>query len=168
MDDYSCGALAGWSVVQLLKPQGDFRSFHKACVPSKRWGISTAKLSAAMRKHGITVAVRKELDFDVIRASIERGFPVLVSISTVTEAFWHWVVIYGVGWSPRRIYISASLPGRHRKKIVAWRTFERHWRPHGFGLICSPRQGHEPKLISAMPRDRRPLRMATARRNRAA
>lgn len=168
MDDYSCGALAGWSVVQLLKPQGDFRRFHKACAPSKRWGISTAKLSAAMRRHGITISLRKDLDFDVIKASIERGCPVLVSVSTITEAFWHWVVIYGVGWNPRRIYISASLPDQPRKEVVVWRTFEKHWRPHGFGLICSPRPGSQAKVVSPLHKDQRPLRTGTARRKRAA
>lgn len=135
-DGHSCGAIAGWSVLNFLKPGSNFRKFYKDCAPSEAWGVSTARLSAALRKHGLQISTRDSMDFDAIKTSIEDGSPILVSIDIYDDAL-HWVVIYGIGWNPRRIFLSGySSPG-FSKRVMPWTRFKQIWEPKDFGLVCS-------------------------------
>lgn len=149
-DGYSCGAIAGWSVLKFLKPGSSFKKFYEDCDPSETWGVSTTRLSAALRKHSVRVSTRPKMDFDAIKTSIEGGSPVLVSIDVGCEEHLHWVVIYGIGWNPRRIFISGhSIPG-FSKRVIPWRQFKRSiWIPSGLGLVCSARRKPNARNSSA-------------------
>lgn len=137
-DGHSCGAIAGWSVLKFLKPTASFKEFYEDCAPNETWGVSTTRLSAALRKHGLRISTRAKMDFDAIKTSIEAGSPVLVSIDMGWDDALHWVVIYGISWKPRRIFVSGhSTPG-FSKRVIPWRRFRRSiWTPSGAGLVCS-------------------------------
>ena len=72
-DTYSCGAIAGWSVVEFLHPAANFKAFYGDCAPHRDTGTSTSRLTAALRKHGIAVSDRRNLDFNTMKQCLLSG-----------------------------------------------------------------------------------------------
>lgn len=139
-DTYSCGAIAGWSVVEFLQTQRDFARFYRDCSPSVELGTSTTRLTGALWQHAINVRNHKDLSFTAIKKSISEGKPILVGIAAgalFDEDAGHWVVIYGYGANPNRVFISGrTIPGFSRQEM-SWRDFKSAWSPVGNGLVCS-------------------------------
>jgi len=145
-DTYSCGAIAGWSVLEHFNPKVKFRAFYDACAPAPDSGTSTTRLMKALRKHGVAVSDRKDLDFDGIQQCLRDGKPILVSIagnSLFDDEAGHWVAIYGFGRKPNRIFICGKTrPGFSRQEMT-WKQFKAIWNPLGEGLVCSPKRIRE-------------------------
>ena len=139
-DTYSCGALAGWSVLKFLKSNANFKVFYEACAPDREYGTSNARLMAALRKHGVSVGDRKNLGFKTIHRCIRSGKPIPAAIAEgaiFDDDAAHWIVIYGVGTKPNRIFISGKTrPGFSRQQLT-WHEFKSIWYPQGHGLVCS-------------------------------
>jgi len=139
-DTYSCGAIAGWSVLEFLKPGADFLQFYADCAPSKETGTSTSRLTKALRKHGISVSHRNDLDFDQIKSLLRAGKPILVCTgegALFDDDAAHWVVIYGCGWNPNRIFLSGKTRPGFSRETLSYRDFKSIWSPVNEGLVCS-------------------------------
>lgn len=135
-DWYSCGAVAGWSVLKYLRPGASFPAFYRDTNPLPLLGTTEGKLVHALRRHGVGVSIRRRLSFAGIHAAIERGHPVIVGIGHEFEDGDHWVVVYGTGRRPQRVFVCNWLrPGRSRQEL-SWAEFRALWNPRGRGLIC--------------------------------
>ncbi len=135
-DWYSCGAVAGWSVVKYFHPAATFRAFYKEVNPLPLEGTSEGKLVRALRRHGVRVSIRRKLRFADLCTAIENGRPAIVGIGHEYEDGDHWIVIYGVGTRPRRVFVCNWVrPGRSREELT-WAEFRALWNPTGHGLVC--------------------------------
>ena len=136
LDGYSCGATAGWAVVKTFHPKASFRSFYQACNPSLD-GTTDARVIRALRCHGVGVSVRHDLTYAKVRATIRAGFPIITGIGReVCATGDHFVVIYGVGWSPSRVFICNQPRFGCSRQELSWTDFRATWAPRGHGRIC--------------------------------
>ncbi|MEA3188723.1 MAG: hypothetical protein QOD99_2553 [Chthoniobacter sp.] len=136
-DPYSCGAIAGWMVVETFHPTASFAGFYKICRPDPLNGTPTHRLIRALRVFGIGVSIRRDLDFDAIANAIEFGFPVIAGAGN--EQFDdgdHWVVVYGVARKRRRVFVCNNVRHGHSRIEMSWRDWKAWWNPVGEGLVC--------------------------------
>jgi hypothetical protein len=137
VDPYSCGATACFAVVRTFHPQANFQKVYSDTNPLPFEGVSERKLVRALRRNGVGVAVRFNLDYQSIRAAIEGGFPLIVGIGNdMFKDGDHWAVIYGIGWNPRRIFISNQPNFGNSREELTWSGFRSIWIPRGRALVC--------------------------------
>ena len=103
-----------------------------------RLGTSVRKVVGTLRGCGIRVSQRDALGFADIVDAIDRGRPILMVVNTDDPDISHWVVCYGYGRRPNRIYLAPNgLPFLSRKEYV-WGMFKQHlWTEPGSGLVCA-------------------------------
>lgn len=84
LDFFSCGVVAGWSVIRSIYPdQGreNYIKFYGDCRASVERGTSTTALVKALRANGIGVSVRRRrLGFDELVREIELGYPLIACV----------------------------------------------------------------------------------------
>ena len=76
--------------------------------PRESDGVSTTGLINALRQSGIGVRLVADINFDKFANAISQGFPVITLIRTDEADIEHWVVIYGVGENPKRIFVAGN------------------------------------------------------------
>lgn len=136
LDSYSCGFVAGLTVLHLLKPYSVGMQFHKKCNPSEEDGTCEYRLTTALRKSGVSVYSRKKLSFEDIARYIEAGKPIIVTVKLDNDVdMSHWCTIYGVNRNSRMVYVSGSWT-----KSYTWARFQSAWFGIGDGLVCSWKQ----------------------------
>lgn len=136
-DWYSCGATAGWAVVKTFHPKANWKAFYQAVNPLPMEGTTTGKLLRALRQFGIGVSIRETLSFADIAQAIESGFPLIVGIRHQDPVSDHWIVIYGIGRKPQRIFACNQIYAWSRSRAeLSWDEFRRLWNPRGHGFLC--------------------------------
>lgn len=137
---HTCGAVAGFMVLRYFKPRVSADSFFRSVNPTEADGTSTGKLVRALRRHGLRVQVRLDMTFADFAAAIDDGRPVLVTVKTRVPETQHWVVCYGYGIRPQRLFLAGTgLPLVSRKEHL-WADFRRKWAGKGEGLVCGRRK----------------------------
>lgn len=139
-DWYSCGPMAAWSVLETFHPRADFATFYHDCKPLPTEGTSESKLVRALRRHGVGVALKHDLDFEKIAATIESGYPIITGVGCDEDGEGdHWVVIYGVSRDPKKVFVSNIVrmhnPWNSREEYT-WKEWLSEWNPEGYGLVC--------------------------------
>ncbi len=143
VDDFSCGAVAGWAVVEAFDARRSFRRFYKNCAATPARGTSTPRLAQALSESGVGIKhLRHRISFARLCRAIDDGFPVICCVDhDKRDDTSHWLVVYGYQTRPARVFAAgngwmhlfgASLFGEH---ILPRRLFER-MRITG-ALICS-------------------------------
>lgn len=140
LDPYSCGATAGWAVVKTFHSRGvSFRRFYQDCKPLPLEGTTEKMLVKSLRRNGIGVSFRTDLNYVGIRAAIEAGFPIIATVGHEYSDGAHWIVIYGIGWRPKRVFlcnqVNCGWPGFSRDELT-WEDFRGLRNPRGRGLVC--------------------------------
>ena len=152
LDSYSCGVVAGVMALKQFKPAASFSAFYARVDPHPVWGTSTAKLVRALRHHGLRVRERDDLGFASLCRAIDAGSPVLVCVHNPGTDCAHWVVVYGYGRRPSRMFLATNgLPFLDRN-VVPFGEFTRLWCPPGNGLVCAAprrRKGRQRRTRSA-------------------
>ena len=138
---YTCGFAAGSMVLKKFQPAASLERFYGFVKPHPTRGTSRGRLRDSLRRCGIAVNWRNDLDFSSIMAAIDRNKPIATVVHYHGEnmvVVKHWVVIYGYGKSPPRIFVAGTgFPILSRKELP-WNWFKKHfWRTQGFGLVCS-------------------------------
>ena len=99
IDGFSCGVVAGWSVIKAIYPKrgrGGFRKLYEDCDPSQEAGTSWSRLIKALRNQGIGVSLRRgPLSFTALKKEIENGFTIIAVIDVPSADYSHWVAVYG-------------------------------------------------------------------------
>ena len=133
---YSCGAIAGLMILRTFKPKASLDEFYRRINPDPEHGSDTPELLRALRKSGVGVDERYNLNWRSVSNAIRDGYPIATVVNTKKAQVLHWVVIYGVGVNPNRVYIAGDGLPWIGKREYAWPDFVRRWRPKGFGLVC--------------------------------
>ena len=136
IDSYGRGAVAGVMALKAFKPRASFSAFHARVRPLPQRGTATHRLVRALRQSGLCVRERHALTFADLCAAIDAGCPVIVAIHNPGAADSHWVVVYGYGLKPKRVFLATNgVPWL--SNVVPLRRFARLWQPHGNGLVCA-------------------------------
>ena len=136
LDTFGCGAVAGVMALKHFKPRASFSAFHARVRPLPQRGTATYRLVRALRQSGLCVRERHDLTFDDLCTAVDAGCPVLVAIHNPGAADSHWVVVYGHGRQPNRVFLATNgLPWL--SNVVPLRRFAHLWQPHGNGLVCA-------------------------------
>jgi hypothetical protein len=137
LDEYSCGPVAAWSILEIFHPGVvSFPTFYKDCKMDED-GSNEYQIINALRKNGVGIGIRDELDFEDIVKIIDKGFPVLGSITHPGFAD-HWLVIYGYGMNPPRLCTSNHYGNHdaHSRKQLSWDHWLSLWDVESRYLIC--------------------------------
>ena len=97
-----------------------------------RTGTGQSAIVRVLRRAGLSANVRYDMGFDRLRESLGLG-KVLVSYLVDEE---HWVVLYGYGESPSRLYVADPEPGKECEQ--EWSDYGH--RLNGFAIVCSDRE----------------------------
>ncbi|MEN9575309.1 MAG: hypothetical protein RL514_3164 [Verrucomicrobiota bacterium] len=136
LDSYGCGAVAGIMVLKHFKPSVSFTTFNARVSPHPQNGTATRRLVRALRQSGLRVSERHDLTFADLCAAIDVGRPTLVVVHNPGVEDSHWVVVYGYGRKPNRVFLATNgFP--FVTNVVPLRRFARLWYPHGNGLVCA-------------------------------
>ncbi len=148
VDDFSCGAVAGWIALRFLDKRRSFQKFYKTCDPHDERGLSTPQLARALRASAVEVQhLRHRISFARLCRAIDDGSPVICCVDhDKRDCTQHWVVVYGYRQRPAQVFVAgngwlhifgASLFGEH---VISRRLFER-MRVTG-SLICRRKTLH--------------------------
>ncbi len=85
-----------------------------------------------LRAGGVSVNLRYDVNFARLRTAVDRGKPI-IAYHYPAE---HWVVLYGYGVEPGRVYVADSRAGE--PSLHMWDSYGPTLR--GFGIICSDRR----------------------------
>jgi hypothetical protein len=137
LDEFSCGPVAAWSIIETFHPGSiAFGNFYLDCKMDED-GSNEYQIIDALRKHGVGVGIRDELDFEDVVKTIDRGFPILGSVTHPGYAD-HWLVIYGYGLNPERLF-TCNHPrssGLHGREEMKWKSWLRLWDDESRYLVC--------------------------------
>ena len=133
---YTCGFVAGLMVLHGLLPQAGTRRFLRLVDPDPKWGTSTNRLIRSLRASGVVVGRRDGLGFDGVAEHIDAGLPLITTIRRAGRPGLHWVVLYGIGRSPRRVFVAGDSMRPPGSLARSWRELSHQWSPRGFALAC--------------------------------
>jgi len=138
-DDYSCGAIAAWSIVETFRPRANFEKFYDLVWPEPGVGVGPKRVLAALKKFRIGTQVRRGMKWKDIRATIDEGFPMLIGTGKEDPDSQgdHWSTLVGYATHPRRVFLG-NQPGLLRNRVcVDWAEFrEEWWNPPAVAIIC--------------------------------
>ncbi len=137
LDSYGCGAVAGVMALKHFKPSASFTAFYARVSPLPANGTATYRLLRTLRQSGLRVRERHDLAFADLCAAIDAGSPVIVVIHNPGEEESHWVVVYGYGRKPNRVFLATNGFPFVATNVFPLRQFARLWHPHGNGLVCA-------------------------------
>jgi hypothetical protein len=141
LESYTCGFVAGLMVLHTFHPEKSIKRFFNVVASDTEYGTQPHRLVKSLRACGVGVSERGDLNFAAICDMIEEGFPIITLVRTGSPDVVHWVVIYGYGTKPNRVFIAGDglpLVGHllgHKQAL--WPEFARKkWAEKGFGLVC--------------------------------
>jgi len=137
LNSYCCGAVTVAMVVKYFRPQMSFGQIYATVDPSPECGAGRTSVARALRTCGVHVSRQHRLTFEQLCSAIDQNRPVLAVIHNPGAEADHWVVVYGYGRRPNRVFIACNGLPWSRSNRVTRREFERIWTPRGNGIICS-------------------------------
>lgn len=136
-NSFCCGFVAGLMVLHTFRPSASIDAFYRKVRPTSEYGASTRKVVNALRKSGVGVSIRTNLTFRSIRETLDQGYPIIACVHANEPDVQHWVVIYGYGLKPNRIFIAGNGKFFFNKREHLWSEYSKGMAPaKGFGLVC--------------------------------
>jgi hypothetical protein len=135
-DSFGCGFVAGLMVLHTFKPRASLDRFHKSVAPNQHEGATPARIIRALGERGISARPRYDLGFAQIRRAIDAGKPIITLVRTTKANTEHWVVVYGYGLRPERVFV-AGHGLRSGSGARRWGQYRRESARVGYGLVCS-------------------------------
>lgn len=136
VESFTCGFVAGLMVLHTFRPNASIDRFYYAVRPTLNHGASTRKVVNALRKSGVGVSIRNDLNFAEICKQIDNGFPIISTVITNDADTDHWIVIYGYGIKPSRVFIAANGLPYFARREYSFAEYSKLASPRGFGLVC--------------------------------
>lgn len=128
---YTCGFASALTVLH---------SFQRHIAPGElyqrlgtnRDGTGQTAIVRELRNAGVSANIRYDVDFAALRRIIDAG-KLIIGYHHRVE---HWVVIYGYGLKPERVFVADP--------VIEWSS-EHLWEKYGpklsdFGIVCAPRR----------------------------
>lgn len=113
-----------------------------------RDGTRQTAIVRELRAHGVRANVRYDVDFDRLRAIIDRGKLVIGYMHDID----HWIVCYGYARAPDRVYLADPRPGE--PCAHPWAQAARRLRR--FGIVCSAAEATPAVAPAPCPAERGP------------
>ena len=134
---HTCGYVAGLMILHYFRPDYPAERFYQRIRPHQRWGVSRSRLRDTLRLCGVRSTWHRDLDFQQITETIDQDQPIALLVNK-TEYCKHWVVAYGYGRRPNRLFVAGNgLPLLSRKQYP-YGVFRTHfWVDPGSGLVCA-------------------------------
>jgi ADP-ribose pyrophosphatase YjhB (NUDIX family) len=126
-DDHSCGFVAALTVGRFFNTGLTAVEVLKAVRPTKSGGIDGGSLAEALKKIGVEAEFRSDLTIKRLRAKVEEGTPVLLTVYPEGWSSDHWVAVQG--FDDERIYLT-------NYKSLPLPQFKKEWFEVGDGLVC--------------------------------
>ena len=126
--NYSCGFATALMVVRYFRPHAPARELFDA-LGTTRDGTRQNAMVRAIRACGLGANVRYDVDFARLQQEIDRNKHVVGYLHDSD----HWVVVYGYGCDPQRVYIADPEPGE--PCVHSWQRYRE--KLAGFGIVCS-------------------------------
>ena len=147
---HTCGFVAGLMILHYFRPGFPIERFYERIRPHTDRGVSPQRLIDSLRLYGVRVSLRTDLDFDGIMHAVDADRPITVVVRTRKVEVSHWIVIYGYGRKPNRVFVAGELPFQ-TQQVYPYGMFRAHfWAPSGFGLVCAgPKASRSPGATSA-------------------
>jgi ABC-type bacteriocin/lantibiotic exporter with double-glycine peptidase domain len=128
--NYACGFASALMVMRHFDIDLPGRELFSA-LGTARDGTGQSAIVRVLRENGLRANLRYDLDFERLRRCIDAGKPLIGYLDDEE----HWLVIYGYGREPRRVFVADPEPGK---------SCEHPWESYGprlgcFGIVCSPR-----------------------------
>ncbi len=126
-DYHSCGFVAALTVAQYLVPGTRAKTVLKVVRPGKSYGIDGEGMVEALKKLDVEATFRDDLSVPKLRAYVEKGIPVVLTVYPEDWSSDHWVVVQG--FDEDRIYLT-------NYKSLSIAQFRKEWFEPGDGLVC--------------------------------
>ena len=128
---YTCGFASALTVLHSFQRNVPPRDLYKR-LGTNREGTGQTAIVRELRNAGVSANLRYDMKFAALRRSIDAG-KLIIGYHHRVE---HWVVIYGYGLDPERVFVADP--------VIEWRS-EHLWERYGpkladFGIVCSPRK----------------------------
>jgi len=136
INSYCCGAVTVAMVVKYFWPQVSFGQIYASVNPSPECGAGRTAVARALRTCGVRVSRQHRLTFEQLCSAIDQNRPILAAIHNQGAEADHWVVVYGYGRRPDRVFIASNGLPWFSGNRMARREFEGVWTPRGNGIIC--------------------------------
>lgn len=128
---YTCGYACALTVVHALQRRVEPRDLYQA-LRTDHTGTSQTSIVNALRAHGVSANTRYDLDFARLSRTLDAG-RLLIAYHHPME---HWVVVYGYGRDPDRVFVADPLPSMGSEQL--WSKYGPKLR--NFGIVCSTRR----------------------------
>jgi hypothetical protein len=135
-DSFGCGFAAGLMVLHAFKPRASLDRFYTSVAPNQDEGATPARIIRALRARGISARPRYDLGFAQIKRAIDAGKPIITLVKTPKANTEHWVVVYGYGLRPDRVFV-AGHGVRSGNGPRRWAKYRRESARVAYGLVCS-------------------------------
>lgn len=127
--NYSCGFATVLMILRHFQRELCGKELFDA-LGTARDGTGQSAIVRVLRSEGVRANIRYDADFECIVSSIDAG-KVLIGYLDDEE---HWLVIYGYGLEPRRVFVADPEPDKACEQV--WQGYGE--RLQGFGIVCSP------------------------------
>lgn len=128
--NYSCGYAAALMVIRHFHPDAPALELFGR-LGTGRDGTRQTAIVRELRRSGVSANVRYDVHFGRIVRSIDQGKPIIGYLHDID----HWMVIYGYGRAPDRVFVADPEP--HEACEHSWSSYGS--RLAHFGIICSQR-----------------------------
>jgi len=129
--NYSCGFAASLMVLRSFGQAVEGRELFEK-LGTGRSGTRQNAIIRELRRRELSVNVRYDLSFDALRRAINARKLIIGYLADVE----HWLVVYGYGRDPERVFVADPRPGEGCEQV--WSAYGE--RLQGFGIVCSPRR----------------------------
>ena len=108
LESYTCGFAAGLIVLHTFYPRRSIRRLFDLVGSDYNYGTQNSTLVKSLRASGVGVGHRDDLTFAKICRAIDDGFPIITLVGSTDPEVEHWVVLYGYGRKPNRVFIAGA------------------------------------------------------------
>lgn len=125
---YSCGFATALMVLRTFGRSVEARELFER-LRTGRSGTRQTAIVTELRRRGLRANIRYDLDFAALSRAIDAGKLIVAYLGDAE----HWLVVYGYGRGPERVFVGDPRPGErceHR-----WDAYGA--RLGGFGIVCS-------------------------------
>jgi ABC-type bacteriocin/lantibiotic exporter with double-glycine peptidase domain len=136
--NYTCGFATVLMILRHFEKEVSGQEVFEA-LGTARDGTGQSAIVRVLRAQGVRANIRYDADFACLASSIDAG-KVMVGYLDDEE---HWLVIYGYGLEPRRVFVADPEPGK---------TCEHLWdgygeRLQGFAIVCSAAPAESARVL---------------------
>ena len=131
-DEHSCGFVAALTVARYHDPSLPAEDVLRAVKPTVSGGIDRRGLVKALKELGVDAAYTEDLTVPKLRAYVDRGTPVLVTMWLEDYDTDHWTAVQG--FDGDRIHLT-----NYGSLTVA--QFRKEWYTPGLGVVCRKKPG---------------------------